>query len=86
MAVSIVALGEGWHNYHHVFPCDYRAAEIGGYALNVTTMWLDFFARIGWAYDLKEPSKQLVQQVAVNHGDGSWHEIPEKMTREYKTS
>lgn len=85
--VSIVAMGEGWHNYHHVFPWDYRAAEIGGYLLNTTTLWLDLFASIGWAYDLKTPSKQLVQQVAVNHGDGSWREEPETAhTRDYKTS
>jgi len=85
-AVSLVAMGEGWHNYHHVFPWDYRAAEIGGYLLNMTTMWLDFFASIGWAYDLKSPSKQLVQQVANSHGDGSRHEVPETTTRDYKTS
>jgi len=85
--VSIVAMGEGWHNYHHVFPWDYRAAEIGGYLLNTTTLWLDMFSSIGWAYDLKAPSKQLVQQVAVNHGDGSWREVPETAhTRDYKTS
>ncbi|XP_026808731.1 acyl-CoA Delta(11) desaturase-like [Rhopalosiphum maidis] len=85
--VSVVAMGEGWHNYHHVFPWDYRAAEIGGYLLNTTTLWLDMFSSIGWAYDLKAPSKQLVQQVAVNHGDGSWREVPETAhTRDYKTS
>ncbi|VVC39000.1 Acyl-CoA desaturase,Fatty acid desaturase domain [Cinara cedri] len=72
LIVSVLSLGEGWHNYHHVFPWDYRAAEIGGYLLNTTTMWLDFFAGLGWAYDLKTPSEHLVQQVAVNHGDGSW--------------
>lgn len=85
--VSIVAMGEGWHNYHHVFPWDYRAAELGGYLLNTTTLWLDLFAAIGWAYDLKLPSKQLVQQVAVNQGDGSWRPEPETAhTRDYKTS
>lgn len=87
VAVSIVAMGEGWHNYHHVFPWDYRAAELGGYLLNTTTLWLDLFASIGWAYDLKTPSKQLVQQVAVNHGDGSWREVSDTPdTRDYKTS
>ncbi|XP_050532893.1 acyl-CoA Delta-9 desaturase-like [Daktulosphaira vitifoliae] len=78
LAVSLVAMGEGWHNYHHVFPWDYRAAEIGGYVFNLTTMFLDFFAWIGWVYDRKAPSAQLVQQVALNHGDGSWKEVSEK--------
>lgn len=25
---SFWAMGEGWHNYHHVFPFDYKAAEL----------------------------------------------------------
>ncbi|XP_003247697.1 acyl-CoA Delta(11) desaturase isoform X2 [Acyrthosiphon pisum] len=87
VVVSIVAMGEGWHNYHHSFPWDYRAAELGGYSLNTTTLWLDLFAAIGWAYDLKTASKQLIQQVAVNQGDGSWRQEPETAhARDYKTS
>ncbi|VVC34345.1 Hypothetical protein CINCED_3A015319 [Cinara cedri] len=79
LIVSILAMGEGWHNYHHVFPMDYRTSELGGYLFNLTTMWLDFFARIGWAYDLKTPSEQLVRRVAINHGDGSWHDASDKI-------
>lgn len=66
--VSIVALGEGWHNYHHVFPWDYKAAELGNYSTNLTTFWLDLFAKIGWAYDMKEPSKDLVRRVIHKYG------------------
>uniref|UniRef100_A0A8D8B765 Stearoyl-CoA desaturase 5 n=2 Tax=Culex pipiens TaxID=7175 RepID=A0A8D8B765_CULPI len=69
--VSVVAMGEGWHNYHHVFPWDYKAAELGKYSVNVTTFWLDFFAKIGWAYDLKEPSKNLVRRTIMRFGDGT---------------
>lgn len=61
-------MGEGWHNYHHVFPWDYKAAELGNYKLNITTFWIDMFAKIGWAYDLKEPSKELVRKVIEKHG------------------
>ena len=25
--VSLLALGEGWHDYHHLFPWDYAAAD-----------------------------------------------------------
>lgn len=64
-------MGEGWHNYHHVFPWDYKAAELGNYRVNITTFWLDQFAKIGWAYDLKEPSKELIQKIVENNGDGS---------------
>ncbi|KAG8233531.1 hypothetical protein J437_LFUL013547 [Ladona fulva] len=71
MAVSIAALGEGWHNYHHVFPWDYKTSELGHYSLNLTTAFIDFFAWIGWAYDLKTVSSELVQQRAKRTGDGS---------------
>lgn len=69
--VAVLAMGEGWHNYHHVFPWDYKAAELGEYKLNLTTAFIDFFARIGWAYDLKTPSPELVKKISINHGDGS---------------
>ncbi|CAO1431787.1 unnamed protein product [Diamesa tonsa] len=71
ITVAILSMGEGWHNYHHVFPWDYKAAELGNYKLNITTFWIDMFAKIGWAYDLKEPSKELVRKVIEKHGDGS---------------
>lgn len=66
--VSLVSLGEGWHNYHHTFPWDYKAAELG-YKLNVATMFLDLCARIGWAYDMKQASPTLIETVARNKGD-----------------
>lgn len=64
-------MGEGWHNYHHTFPWDYKAAELGKYSVNATAFWIDLWAKIGWAYDLKAPSKELVMKVVLNHGDGS---------------
>lgn len=45
--VSIVAYGEGWHNYHHVFPWDYKTAELGDYSLNWSTAFINLFAKIG---------------------------------------
>ncbi|XP_015589799.1 acyl-CoA Delta(11) desaturase isoform X2 [Cephus cinctus] len=80
LGVALVALGEGWHNYHHVFPWDYKAAELGNYRVNTTTMLIDMFAKIGWAYDLKQPSKDLVKRIVEKKGDGShplWGEVPE---------
>jgi stearoyl-CoA desaturase (delta-9 desaturase) len=78
--VSFFAFGEGWHNYHHVFPWDYKTAELGNFWLNVTTAFIEFFAYIGWAYDLKQPSKVLVQRVVRKLGDGShtdWGHVKE---------
>lgn len=51
LAVSMAALGEGWHNYHHVFPWDYKTGELGDYKFNISTAFIDFFAKFGWAYD-----------------------------------
>lgn len=45
--LGIMTLGEGWHNYHHVFPWDYKTAELGNYRFNMTTAFIDFFAKIG---------------------------------------
>lgn len=63
-------MGEGWHNYHHVFPWDYKAAEIP-WKINFTTFAIDMFAKIGWAYDLKQPSEELVRKTTEKHGDGT---------------
>lgn len=69
--VSFFALGEGWHNYHHCFPWDYKAAELGFYRLNLTTAFIDFMAWLGWAYDLKTPNAKLVDRLCTNKGDGT---------------
>lgn len=47
--VSLLAMGEGWHNYHHVFPWDYKTGEFGNYSLNITTAFIDFCAWLGLA-------------------------------------
>lgn len=74
MIVALLALGEGWHNYHHTFPWDYKAAELGIFWCNFTTTFINFFAKIGWAYDLKTASDDLIKKRVQRTGDGS-HEI-----------
>ncbi|XP_012529361.1 acyl-CoA Delta(11) desaturase [Monomorium pharaonis] len=71
IAVSIAALGEGYHNYHHVFPWDYKTGELGDYPFNLTTAFIDAFARIGWAYDRKYVSPNMIRRRAYRCGDGS---------------
>lgn len=51
LPVAIAAFGEGWHNFHHVFPWDYKTSEFGNYKFNISTAFIDFFAAFGWAYD-----------------------------------
>lgn len=73
-AVAVTAFGEGWHNYHHVFPWDYKTAELGNYRFNITTAFIDFNAKIGLAYDLKIVPRDMVQKRVKRTGDGS-HEV-----------
>nr|BBF94998.1 acyl-CoA Delta(11) desaturase [Orthetrum albistylum] len=74
LPVAVLALGEGWHNYHHVFPWDYKTAELGNYRTNFTTAFIDFFAWLGWAYDLKTVPLSMVESRVKRTGDGS-HEV-----------
>lgn len=74
MGVSMLTLGEGWHNFHHVFPWDYKCEELGMQKFNPTTRFIDFCARWGWTYDLKSVGLDLVKKRVERTGDGS-HEI-----------
>jgi stearoyl-CoA desaturase (delta-9 desaturase) len=76
--VAILAYGEGFHNYHHVFPYDYKTAELGDYTFNPTTAFIDFFARIGWAYSLKTMSKETILKRIARTGDGT-HKFSSKI-------
>ncbi|XP_067938179.1 stearoyl-CoA desaturase 5-like [Watersipora subatra] len=58
--VTIGAIGEGFHNYHHTFPNDYATSEFGS-RLNFTTIFINLMAKIGWAYDLKTMSKEVIE-------------------------
>ncbi|EDV43466.1 desaturase F-epsilon [Drosophila ananassae] len=64
-------LGEGYHNYHHTFPWDYKASELGPYSWELITWLIDCFAKLGWAYDLKSASEDLIRQRVQRTGDGS---------------
>jgi len=78
-SVAWWAFGEGFHNYHHVFPWDYKTAEVGIYRYNFSAAFIDFMAKIGWAYDLKTVPTKIVQQRVARTGDGShehFHEGP----------
>lgn len=70
--VSFGALGEGFHNYHHVFPWDYATSELG-YEINLTKMFIDFFAYIGWAYERKVASPEMIKQRKLRTGDVDDH-------------
>lgn len=71
LALAVAVVGEGWHNYHHVFPWDYKSSELGNYKTNTPTAFIDFFAWLGLAYDLKTVPTSMINKRAARTGDGS---------------
>lgn len=67
--VSRLSLGEGWHNYHHVFPWDYKARELDGFSGSFTTAFIEFCAKIGLAYNLKCATGKIIQNRILRTGD-----------------
>lgn len=61
MLTTLTAWGEGGHNYHHTFPQDYRTSEMMG-LFNLSKVFIEMFAKIGWAYDLKTTEEDTVQR------------------------
>jgi len=51
---SVIAVGEGWHNYHHTYPYDYRASEFNwNNEWNPTTLLLDSLSSVGLIWNKK---------------------------------
>ncbi|XP_014614962.1 PREDICTED: acyl-CoA Delta(11) desaturase-like, partial [Polistes canadensis] len=87
LSIGIAALGEGWHNYHHVFPWDYKASELGNYKVNLTTAFIDGFTKLGWAYDLKTVSHEMIEKRACRTGDGtSYQHVDDQHEHKYNNS
>jgi len=52
--VSLGAIGEGWHNWHHKYPFDYAASEFGiDRQFNPTKLFLDTCAYFGLVTERK---------------------------------
>ncbi|XP_073820407.1 acyl-CoA Delta-9 desaturase-like [Musca autumnalis] len=66
-----ITIGESYHNYHHVFPWDYKTAELGGSSANVSALFIEIMAKIGWAYDLKTVPTEIIKRRVLRTGDGS---------------
>ncbi|XP_054152878.1 stearoyl-CoA desaturase 5-like [Oppia nitens] len=65
-----LAFGGGYHNYHHAFPQDYSGSEYSWeQTFNPTTLLIDGFARIGWAYDRKKVSASVIRSRTHRTGD-----------------
>lgn len=73
IGISAITFGEGWHNYHHIFPWDYKVAELK-YLIDFTTVFIDFFACLGLAYDLKTAKVDMIKK-RILRNDGTINEI-----------
>lgn len=68
--MSFIGIGEGWHNYHHTFPCDYRAAELGS-KYNLTARFIEILSWFNLAYDLKTTPHHMIKRRSTRTGDGT---------------
>lgn len=62
-------LGEGWHNFHHAFPRDYRASELNGWGYNFTTKLIEFLNKFNLTYDLKTVTDEHIERRTNRTGD-----------------
>lgn len=64
--------GEGFHNYHHTFPFDYSASELG-LKFNPTTWFIDLMFWLGLVTERKQAPKEMIKARRERTGDGtSW--------------
>ncbi|KAK9455025.1 hypothetical protein V1511DRAFT_499218 [Dipodascopsis uninucleata] len=61
---ALVTMGEGYHNFHHEFPSDYRNA-IKWYQYDPTKWLIRSLKAVGLAYDLKTFSQNAIEQGVV---------------------
>merc|ERR1712096_330014 len=65
--VSVLAMGEGFHNYHHTFPYDYSTSE-WGFSFNITTVLIEAMAAIGQVYDLRKATAETIKARVARTG------------------
>jgi len=58
----------GFHNYHHVFPSDYRASEYAS-GINWTSYFIEIMAKIGWAYNLRKVDPEIIEKRMQRTGE-----------------
>ncbi|GLV37389.1 Fad2 [Carabus blaptoides fortunei] len=70
MLLQAISCGEGWHNYHHAFPSDYRSSELG-IKVNLAARFIEFAGFLGLAYDLRAAPTEVIKRRMMKSGDGS---------------
>jgi len=60
-AVALFGYNEGFHNYHHQFPWDWRIAEHGITWFDPGKWFISLCEKVGLAYNLKEASQKIIE-------------------------
>ena len=57
--VGLLAFGEGWHNYHHAFPYDFRCSD-KWYQWNPTKWVIQTLSTVGvtWNLRMRRPNER----------------------------
>jgi len=71
---AILTFGEGYHNFHHEFPYDYRNA-IKWYQYDPTKWTISVWKKLGLAWDLREFGRNEIQM-------GVWQQKVKKLEEE----
>jgi stearoyl-CoA desaturase (delta-9 desaturase) len=75
--MAVLAFGEGYHNYHHSFPFDYRNG-IKGWQFDPAKWAIFCLSRLGLAHDLRRASDASILKAKV---EVEFETAKEKMAR-----
>jgi stearoyl-CoA desaturase (delta-9 desaturase) len=75
--MAVLAFGEGYHNYHHSFPFDYRNG-IKRWHFDPAKWAIYCLSRVGLAYDLRRASDAAILKARV---DVQFESVTETMAR-----
>jgi stearoyl-CoA desaturase (delta-9 desaturase) len=62
--VSLLTLGEGWHNNHHFYPASARAG-IGSWELDLYYYALKLLEKVGLVWHVREPPIDVMRRVSL---------------------
>jgi stearoyl-CoA desaturase (delta-9 desaturase) len=62
--MALLSYGEGYHNYHHYFPTDYRNG-IRWFHFDPTKWLIKTLSYIGWTKNLKQVPDKLITEARL---------------------
>jgi len=65
LLIALYSVGEGYHNYHHEFPCDYRNGP-QWYDIDVTKWLIALWEKFGWTSHLNRTSSLVIEKCRLH--------------------